>query len=87
MVVDWERVKALYLGWLDDNPKKAVETKILEGINAYVERFQTMPNVVLMSEADLNALTQVVNGVQPRKESYIRKNNFWFGIEAVNTLR
>jgi hypothetical protein len=35
----------------------------------------------------LNALTQVVNGVQPRKESYIRKNNFWFGIETANTLR
>ena len=77
----------MYLGWFDDNPKKAVETKLIEGINAYLDRFQTMPNVVLMSEADLNALTQVVNGVQPRKESYIRKNNFWFGIEAVNTLR
>ena len=77
----------MYLGWFDDNPKKAVETKLIEGINAYLDRFQTMPNVVLMSEADLNALTQTVNGVQPRKESYIRKNNFWFGIEAVNTLR
>lgn len=72
---------------MDDNPKKTVETKILEGINAYLDRFQVMPNVVLMSEADLNALAQPVNGVQPRKESYIRKNNFWFGIEAANTLR
>ena len=77
----------MYLGWWDDNPKKAVETKLIEGINAYLDRFQTMPNVVLMSEADLNALTQPVNDVKPRKESYIRKNNFWFGIELVNTLR
>ena len=77
----------MYLGWWDDNPKKAVETKLIEGINAYLDRFQTMPNVVLMSEADFNALTQPVNDVKPRKESYIRKNNFWFGIELVNTLR
>lgn len=77
----------MYLGWFDDNAKKASSVKITEAIDAYMDRFRTRPNVVLVNEADLNALVKPVNGVQPRKESYIRRNNFWFGIEAVNTLR
>lgn len=37
----------MYLGWFDDNPKKAATTKIAEGIAAYLARFKTRPNVVL----------------------------------------
>ena len=42
----------MYLGWFDDNPKKTTTLKIEEAIYAYVERFKTRPNVVLVNEAD-----------------------------------
>ncbi len=67
----------MYLGWFDDTPKKATTTKINEAIAAYVDRFKTRPNVVLVSEAD-----QVeMNGITVRAEGYIRRNNFWVGVE------
>lgn len=39
----------MFLGWYDDNGKKAAQTKIEEAIAAYVERFGTAPNVVLVN--------------------------------------
>jgi len=75
----------MYLGWWDDNPKKASSVKITEAIDAYMDRFRTRPNVVLVNEADSNA--GEFSGVNIRVESYIRKNNFWVGFEEPNTLR
>lgn len=66
-----------YLGWFDDSPKKTAVLKIEEGIAAYVERFKTRPNVVLVNEAD----RADVRGVLVRAETYIRRNNFWIGSE------
>ncbi len=67
----------MYLGWYDDNPKKPVALKISEAIEAYTSRFKAHPNVVLVNEADQDA----VDGVQVRTEGFIRRNNFWVGIE------
>ncbi|MBK9942698.1 MAG: hypothetical protein IPP13_13890 [Kouleothrix sp.] len=67
----------MYLGWFDDNPKKAAELKIEEAIDAYVDRFKTRPNVVLVNEADRIE----IKGVLIRSEGYIRRNNFWVGWE------
>jgi hypothetical protein len=67
----------MYLAWFDDNPKKAVELKIEEAVEAYFHRFHRRPNVVLVNEADMAE----VSGVQVRSESFIRRYNFWVGRE------
>lgn len=67
----------LYLGWFDDS-KKTTHDKIAEAIAAYVERFKTRPNIVLVNEAE----RVEVAGVTVRTEGYIRRNNFWIGWEA-----
>ena len=65
----------MYLGWFDDNPKKANKDKIAEACAAYVARFQMQPNVVLVNRDDATDDPRV------RVEGYIRKNNFWVGWE------
>lgn len=67
----------MYLGWFDDNPKKSTEGKIGEAVAAYVERFKTSPNVVLVNEAE----RVDVQGITVRSETYIRRNNYWVGWE------
>lgn len=67
----------MYLGWFDDNGKKATTEKIGEAIKAYRERFRTEPNVILVNEADRVSLETIT----VRTESYIRRNNFWVGLE------
>ena len=67
----------MYVGWFDDNPKKATTLKVEEAIYAYGDRFKTRPNIVLVSEAD----RAEIKGVRVRGEGYIRRNNFWVGWE------
>ena len=72
----------MYLGWFDDNPKKSTTLKIEEAIYAYVDRFKTRPNVVLVNEAD----RAEIKGVLVRSEGYIRRNNFWVGWEDATRM-
>jgi hypothetical protein len=74
---DYETEKPMSLGWFDDNPKKGTAEKIGEAMHAYVQRFKTAPNVVLVNEAEKIE----VAGVVVRVESYIRRSNFWVGWE------
>lgn len=69
----------MYLLWYDDNAKKPTEQKIAEAIAAYHQRFHGPPNVVLVNEAEQVS----VAGVLVRAERYIRKSNFWLGVEGV----
>lgn len=69
-----------YLGWFDDNAKKSVDEKIIEGISAYLDRFSIMPNILLMNPEDSKLV--VNNKIPVRVELYIRRNNFWFGYEG-----
>lgn len=69
----------MYLYWYDDNAKKATTLKIEEAIAAYMARFKSRPNVVLVNEAD----RADIKGVQIRSEGYIRRNNFWVGWEDI----
>ncbi len=69
----------MYLLWMDDNTKKPTEQKIAEAIAAYQARFSAPPNVVLVNEAEEVS----VAGVLVRVERYIRKSNFWIGVEGV----
>lgn len=68
----------MYLGWFDDNPKKATATKIDEAIAVYVARFGTRPNVVLVNKDELH---ERADGITVRAETYIRRNNYWAGYE------
>jgi hypothetical protein len=79
---DYETEQAMYLGWFDDNGKKDTPTKISEAIAAYVVRFGTRPNVVLVNEGDWPV---EVPGLSVRVEKYIRRNNFWVGFEYALT--
>lgn len=67
----------MYLGWYDDTPKKTAQMKIEEAVAAYVSRFHSRPNVVLVNEQD----RADVNGVAVRSETYMVRNNFWVGWE------
>ena len=70
----------MYLGWFDDSAKRAIVSKVQDAIDAYIERFDYLPAVVLISAADAQAAgVEEVNGVPLRVESYIRPNNFWTG--------
>lgn len=69
-----------YLGWFDDNTKKSVDEKIIEGLSAYLDRFSIMPNILLMNPEDSKLV--VNNKIPVRVELYIRRNNFWFGYEG-----
>lgn len=67
----------MYLGWFDDSKKDATE-KAKDAITAYRERFGYTPNVLLVSkdEAEIH-----LGGITIRVENYIRRNNFWVGVE------
>ena len=77
-----------YWGWFDDNVKKSYETKLREGIIAYLGRYGVLPTLILM-EADqiipvanftikLDGVETKVDGglIAVRSEVYIRKDNF-----------
>jgi hypothetical protein len=75
-----------YLMWFDDNPKIPIMIKIEEAVQAYTRRFKTTPNVVLVSETDNTSLTDPAEiadqtGVRVRSVSFVRRNNFWVGLE------
>ncbi len=70
----------MYLAWFDDHPKKEVRYKISEAISAYENRFGTLPNVVLVNETQT---MEAVDGVQIISRRYVRKHNFWVGVERL----
>jgi hypothetical protein len=79
-------VRAGYLMWFDDNPKVSVVYKIEDAIEAFVRRFKVQPNVVLVSERDKLSLVQGNKAIESpdvrvRESSYVRKNNFWVGLD------
>lgn len=75
---DYETEDAMYLGWVDLDPKKTTEQKIAEACAAFTARFGTRPTVILVNEAE----RVTVAGVDIRSEGYIRRNNYWVGMIA-----
>lgn len=76
----------MFVGWHDANPSKPIPTKVEEGISAYVDRFRTRPNVVIISEDDMPPKQardsfEETHRIVFRSEGYIRRNNFWIGYE------
>lgn len=66
--------------WYDDTPKKTTADKVSEAIAAYVARFQTRPNLMLMSEAD-HTEHMVVSTIELRSERTVQPNSFWIAHE------
>lgn len=67
----------MFLGWFDDNPKRATPDKVRDACEAYRARFGCAPTIVLMSADDCDAAQDY--GTPVRTEGYIRRNNFWVG--------
>lgn len=72
-----------YLMWYDDNPKIPLVTKITEAIEAYTQRFAIAPNVVLVNQSQLTEY----KGVEVRGVEFVRRNNFWVGLETPIEVR
>lgn len=53
---------SVFLGWLDDNPKKPVATKIAEAAQRYQQKFGHPATLCLVSQEDYEALTADGNG-------------------------
>ncbi len=67
----------MFLVWYDEDPKKPLTEKIHDSIAAYVRRFTTMPNLVLINA---NAGDQAdIAGVSVRREATVQPNNVWVG--------
>ena len=69
----------MHLFWQDLDPKKPAAQKIAEGCARYAERWGVRPRVALVNEAD-NADGPA--GVRVEVVSYVRRNNFWIGMEV-----
>lgn len=53
----------LYLGWVDDTPRKTVAGKIREGAAAYEARFGAPPTICVCSAANVAAVGGQVDGI------------------------
>jgi hypothetical protein len=67
-----------YLVWYDESAKKSASEKIHEAIAAYVVRFATAPDLVLVNIAD----QAEIGGVVVRSERTVQPNNFWVGMQS-----
>lgn len=67
----------MYLWWYDDAAKKPLDTKLSDGIDAYLSRFDVRPNVVLVNADEMSQRSDIV----VRVRAGIGKNNYWFGVE------
>jgi hypothetical protein len=66
-----------YLVWYDENAQKSAAEKIREAIAAYVARFATVPDLVLVNSID----QAEVGGVLIRSQGTVQPNNFWVGMQ------
>jgi hypothetical protein len=67
----------LFFVWYDDSPEKLASQKLQGAIAAYVKRFKTSPNLVLVNAVDRLEQTDVT----VRYERTVQPNTFWLGYE------
>jgi hypothetical protein len=65
----------MYLGWFDDDRKKATHTKIEEAFERYVSKFGGPPTYCLCNVAD--AIDY--EGLEVKAVQHVRPNHFWIG--------
>ena len=69
--------------WFDDNSKTPAIDKIQAAVAAYIERFKTRPNLVLV-----NAIDQTeIRDVTVRSTLTVQPNNFWVGHEVAANIQ
>lgn len=66
-----------YMMWYDDSAKKPPAQKLTEAIAAYERHFKQRPTIALMHSAELIT----TEAIATRTEPYIRKYNYWIGVE------
>ena len=78
----------MFLGWYDPDRKKPARQKVAEGIERYVEKFGSEPELVLTSESDAAELltpgkkTALPDLTLPvRTVAYIPRWTFYIGSE------
>lgn len=67
-----------YLLWFDDSKKEAT-AKVVDAVAAYHEKFNRAPNTVLVNEGE--ALPATIAACAVRAQGYVRRHNFWVGVE------
>lgn len=65
----------MFLGWFDDDRKKASSVKIEEAIGRYEAKFGSKPTLCLVNVAD----NTPYEGIEIKVSSYVRPNHFWVG--------
>ena len=65
----------MFLGWFDDDRKKASKLKIEEAIDRYVSKFGDKPTLCLVNAID----NTPYEGIEVKVASYVRPNHFWVG--------
>lgn len=70
----------MFLAWYDDSPKHSTPQKIADACAAYTARCGVKPSVVLVAADDF--ADGVDYGVTVKVAGYIRRNNFWVGMEG-----
>lgn len=79
----------MFLAWYDPDRKKPASQKVAEGIERYVEKFGTAPNLILTSQLDAAELAAPPKRNQPpapplpvRIVPFIARWTFYIGQEA-----
>lgn len=67
-----------FLVWFDDHKNTPIAERIRIGADAYRDRFQIGPRVVLVNEAEAAGLE--VQGMEVLVKPYVRRNNYYFGM-------
>ncbi len=66
--------------WLDDNPTRSVEEKILRAARYYQEKYGTAPELCFVNRATLSQETQV-GAIHVLPALQILPHHFWIGRE------
>ena len=69
--------------WFDDSTKLPAVEKIQAAVAAYVERFKTRPNLVLVNAIDQTEMRDVT----VRSTLTVQPNTFWVGHEVNTDVR
>ena len=64
-----------FLLWYDDNKKKALDDKVREGFQVYVNKYGFEPTIIGVSPG----IEGTFNGIDYQEFPSIRENCFWFG--------
>jgi hypothetical protein len=76
-----ERYIPLYLGWMCDDKKMALEDRISDGALRYRDKFGHNARIVIMCHTEWEEAGKPsrVGGLDARTADYVRPNHYWIG--------